>query len=57
MTEPLSLSGRTSYRKISRSFEAASLGAIIIVLLRNVIAISAALLPMSLSKVRAIWDV
>ena len=52
-----SLSGKTSHRQISRSLEAARLDLIIIVSLRNVTGISAALLPRCLSNFRAIGKV
>ena len=52
-----SLGRRMSYRKISWSLEAARLDVIIIVSLRNLIGISAALLSRSLSNSRAIRKV
>ena len=52
-----SLSGRTSYRKISWNLEAVRLGVIMIVLLCNLTGISAAKLPMCLSNFRAIEKV
>ena len=52
--ELCSLSSKTSYRQISWSLEAARLGVILIVLLRNFTGISAALLPKCLSNIRAI---
>ena len=51
-----SLSGKTSYRQISWSLEAARLGVIMIVSLWNLAGISAAL-PRCLSNFRAIWKV
>ena len=52
-----SLSGKTTYRQISRSLEAARLGVIMIVSLRNLTGISAAMLPMCLSSFRAIGKI
>ena len=52
-----SLSGKTSYRQISRSLEAARLCIINIVSLLNLTGISAALLPRCLSNLRAIGKV
>ena len=52
-----SLSGKTSYRQNSRSLEAARLNLIMIVSLRNLTVISAALLPRCLSNFRAIGKV
>ena len=52
-----SLSGKTSYRQISRSLEAARLGVIMIVSFWNLTGISAALLPRWLSNFRAIGKV
>ena len=52
-----SLSGKTSYRKISWSLGAARLGVIIIVSPWNLTGISAALLPRCLSNFRAIGKV
>ena len=52
-----SLSGKTSYRQISRSLEAARLGVIVIVSLWNLTDSSAALLPECLSNFRAIVKV
>ena len=52
-----SLSGKTSYRKISWSLGAARLGVIMIVSLWNLTGISAALLPRCLSNFRAIGKV
>ena len=49
-----SLSGRTSYRKISRSLEAARFGFKLFQSLWNLAGTSAALLPMCLSNFRAI---
>ena len=49
-----SLSGRTSYRKISLSPEVARLDSIVIVSLLNLTGMSAAALPMCLSNFRAI---
>ena len=51
------LSGKTSYRQISWSLEAARLGVIIIAPLWNLTGTSAALLPRSLSNFRAIEKV
>ena len=52
-----SLSGKTSYRKISWSLGAARFGVIMIVSLWNLTGISAALLPRCLSNLRAIGKV
>ena len=52
-----SLSGKTSYRQISWSLEAARLGVIMIVSLWNLTGISAALLPRCLLNFRAIGKV
>ena len=52
-----SLSGKTSYRQISWSLEAARLSVIVIVSLWNLTGISAALLPRCLSNFRAIEKV
>ena len=52
-----SLSGKTSYRQISWSLEAARLGVIIIAPLWNLTGTSAALLPRGLSNFRAIGKV
>ena len=52
-----SLSGRTSYRKISWSLEAARLGVIMIPSLWDLTGISAALLPRCLSNFKAIGKV
>ena len=52
-----SLSGKTSYRQISWSLEAARLGVMIIAPLRNLTGSSAALLPRGLSNFRAIGKV
>ena len=52
-----SLSGKTYYRRISWSFEAARLDIIMLVLLWNLTSISAALLPMCLSNFRAMVKV
>ena len=52
-----SLSGKTSYRQISRSLEVARLGVTIIVSLWNLTGIAAALLPRCLSNFRAIGKV
>ena len=52
-----SLSGKTSYRKISWCFEAARLGVIMIVSLWNLTGISTALLPRCLLNFRAIGKV
>ena len=52
-----SLSGKTSYRQISWSLEAARLGVIMIVWLWNLTGISAALLPRCLLNFRAIGKV
>ena len=52
-----SLSGKTSYRQISWSLEAARLGFIMIVSLWNLTGISAALLPRCLLNFRAIGKV
>ena len=52
-----SLSGKTSYRQISRSLEVARLDVTIIVSLWNLTGISAALLPRCLSNFRAIGKV
>ena len=52
-----SLSGKTSYRQISWSLEAAILGVIIITPLWNLTGTSATLLPMGLSNFRAIGKV
>ena len=52
-----SLSGKTSYRQISRSLEAARLGVIMIVSFWNLTGIPAALLPRCLSNYRAIGKV
>ena len=52
-----SLNGKTSYRQISRSLEAARLGVIMIVSLWNLTGISAAVLPRCLSNFRAMGQV
>ena len=52
-----SLCGKTFYREISRSLEAARLGVIMIVSLWNLPGISQAVLPMCLSNIRAIGKV
>ena len=52
-----SLSGKTSYRQISRSLEPARLGVIMIVSLWNLSGISAAVLPRCLSNFRAMGQV
>ena len=52
-----SLSGKTSYRQISRSLEAARLGVIMIVSLWNLTGISAAVLLRCLSNIRAMGNV
>ena len=54
---PLLLSGRTSYRKISWSFEAARLGVIMILSLCNLTGTSEALLSRCLSNSKAIGNV
>ena len=54
---PLLLSGKTSYRQISWSLEAARLGVILIVSLWNLTGITAALLPRCLVNFRAIGKV
>ena len=52
-----SLSGKTSYRQISRSLEAARLGVVLIVSLWNFTGISAAVLPRGLSNFKAMGQV
>ena len=52
-----SLSGKTSYRQISRSLEAARLGFIMIVSLWHLTGISAAVLPRCLSNFRAMGQI
>ena len=51
-----SQNGKTSYRQILRSLEAASLDVVLVVSLSNVLGISAAVFPMCLSNYRTIGN-